>query len=60
MSQNNNTNTTTTRADLERQWTAQRCPGFVVPHPERVGGMARFNSGVGMIFRAIITMVCDT
>ena len=43
----------TTRADMERQWAEQRRPNFVRAHPERQGGAARFDSGVGMVSRAV-------
>ena len=51
---NNQANTViTTRADMERQWAEQRHPNFVRAHLERQGGAARFNSGVGMVSRAV-------
>ena len=48
MSQTANT-TVSTCADLERLWAKQRCPTFVLTHPAHRGGMARFDSGVGMV-----------
>ena len=44
----------TTRADLERQWAAQRRPDFIPAHPAHQGGLARFDSGNGMVSRAVI------
>ena len=44
----------TTRADMEHQWAEQHRPNFVWAHLERQGGMALFDSGVGMESRAII------
>ena len=43
----------TTRANTEHQWAEQHHPNFVQAHLERQGGAARFDSGVGMISRAI-------
>ena len=43
----------TTHANMERQWAEQRHPNFVRAHPERQGGAARFDSGVGMVSRAV-------
>ena len=51
MSQTANT-TVSTRADLECLWAEQRHPNFVPTHPVHHGGMARFDSGVGMVSRA--------
>ena len=48
MSQTANT-TISTRADLERLWAEQRRPNFVPTHPAHRGGMARFDSSVGMV-----------
>ena len=45
----------TTRADMECQWAEQRRLNFVPAHPERQGGAACFNSGIGMVSCAIIT-----
>ena len=53
MSQTANT-TVSTRADLERLWAEQRRPSFVPTHPAHRGGMARFDSGVGMVSRATL------
>ena len=43
----------TTCADTERRWAEQCCPNFIRAHPERQGGAACFNSGVGMVSRAV-------
>ena len=52
---NNQADTTvSTRADLEHLWAKQRRPSFVLTHPAHRGGMTRFDSGVGMVSRAII------
>ena len=51
MSQTANT-TVSTCADLERLWAEQHCPSFVPSHPTHQGGMARFDSGVGMVSHA--------
>ena len=52
---NDQTNTTiSTHADLERLWVKQHRPSFVPTHPACRGGMARFDSGVGMVSRATI------
>ena len=53
MSQTANT-TVSTRADLERLWAEQRHPSFVPTHPAHRGGMAQFNSSVGMVSRATL------
>ena len=51
---NNQANTViTTRTDMERQWAEQCHPNFVQAHPERQGGAARFDSGIGMVSRAV-------
>ena len=53
---NNQANTViTTRTNMERQWAAQHHPNFVPAHLEQQGGMARFDSGAGMVSCAIIT-----
>ena len=53
---NNQANTViTTCADIKHQWAEQRHPNFVPARLERQGGMARFDSGVGMVSRAVIT-----
>ena len=53
---NNQANTViTTHADLECQWAEQHCPNFVPAHPERQGGAAQFDSGIGMVSCAVIT-----
>ena len=44
--------TVSTHVDLERLWAEQRCPDFVPSHPAHRGGMAQFDSGVGMVSRA--------
>ena len=46
----------TTRADMERQWAEQRRPNFFRAHPERQGGAARFDSGVGMVSHAVTAL----
>ena len=51
MSQTANT-TVSTRADLEHLWAEQRRLNFVPTHPAHRGGMARFDSGVGMVSHA--------
>ena len=48
MSQTANT-TVSTRADLEHLWAKQHHPNFIPTHPAHHGGMARFDSGVGMV-----------
>ena len=45
----------TTCANLECRWAEQHCPNFVPPHPEQQGGIACFDSGVGMVSCATIT-----
>ena len=51
MSQTANT-TVSTHADLEHLWAEQRHPNFVPTHPAHRGGMAQFDSSVGMVSRA--------
>ena len=51
MSQTANT-TISTHADLECLWAEQRRPNFVLTHPVHRGGMARFDSGIGMVSHA--------
>ena len=52
---NDQANTTiSTRADLEHLWAKQRHPSFVPTHPAHRGGMAHFDSSVGMVSRATI------
>ena len=41
--------TVSTHTNLECLWAKQRCLSFVAPHPAYVGGIARFDSGVGMV-----------
>ena len=53
MSQTANT-TISTHTDLERLWAEQHHPSFVPTHPAHQGGMARFDSGVGMVSRITI------
>ena len=45
----------TTRANMEHRWAEQRRPNFLLAHPEQQEGAACFNSGVGMVSRAVIT-----
>ena len=47
--------TVSTCTDLEHLWAEQHCLSFVPPHPSQVGGMARFDSGVGMVSHTTIT-----
>ena len=52
---NDQANTTiSTCADLECLWAEQRRPSFVLTHPAYRGGMARFDSSIGMVSRATI------
>ena len=44
--------TVSTHANLECLWAEQHHPNFVPTHPAHRGGMARFDSGVGMVSRA--------
>ena len=46
--------TVSTRADLEHLWAEQRHPSFIPTHPVHRGGMARFDSGVGMVSHATL------
>ena len=51
---NNQANTIiATCANMEHQWTEQCHLNFVWAHLERQGGATRFDSGVGMVSRAI-------
>ena len=43
----------TTRANMECQWAEQCRPNFIRAHPERQGGAACFDSGVGMVSRTV-------
>ena len=52
---NNQANTTiSTRTNLECLWAEQRCPSFILTHPAHRGGMACFDSGIGMVSQATI------
>ena len=44
----------TTRADLECQWAEQPCLNFILAHLGQQGGLAHFDSSVGMVSCAII------
>ena len=53
---NNQANTViTTHTDMEHQWAEQCCPDFVPAYPAHQGGLACFDSGVGMVSHAVIT-----
>ena len=43
----------TTRADMERRWAEQHRLNFIRAHPERQGGAACFDSGVGIVSCAV-------
>ena len=45
----------TTCANMECQWAEQRHPNFVPAHLAHQGGLACFDSGVGMVSHTIIT-----
>ena len=47
--------TISTCADLEHLWAEQRHLTFVLSHPAHRGGMAWFDSGIGMVSRATST-----
>ena len=47
--------TVSTHTNLEHLWAEQHHPTFVAPHSTHMGGMARFDSGVGMVSHATTT-----
>ena len=41
--------TVSSHTNLDCVWAEQRRPMFVPPHPTQTGGMAHFDSGVGIV-----------